>query len=78
MNQEDDQEERVIFSALERAEIDADTPFLKKTAQFNALAGRMAGFRQKYEIDDADWNLLAGDWIDFVLMVQDPSKRVDN
>jgi len=38
----------------------------------------MAAFREKYEPSDADWNLLAGDWIALVLAIQDPSKRVDH
>lgn len=74
----DDHDERVIFDALDDAELNPGRPFLKKSAEFNTLAGRMAGFRIKYGVSEADWNLLAGDWISLVLLIQDPSNRVDN
>ena len=72
------EEERVIFGALGKSDIRGGRPFLKKSAEFNALAGRMAGIRDKYGISEADWNLLAGDWIAFIALVQSPDHRVDN
>lgn len=71
-----DREEGVIFDALRRSQVKHDRPFVRKSAEFNALAGRMAGIRSKYSISDADWNLLAGDWIALMNLLSSKEHRI--
>ena len=71
-----DREEELIRQSLGRERLDPGEPFLRKSAAFVSLAGRMAAIRAKYRITDADWEMLASDWIELVISIQNPANRV--